>query len=142
MAETEVSVGRLSHAVAKVKTKRGPGASGGESLRIGASQQGEDAMTKGDIVDIVAEGTGLTKKETAAVIDGFLATIVWALQNGRRVTLVGFGTFRTKDRPPRKMRNPRSGQIVSLPERRVPQFVPSRELKARVNRLGEPSEET
>lgn len=90
-------------------------------------------MTKGDIVSIVAQGTGLTKKETAAVIDGFLATIVWALQNGQRVTLVGFGTFRTKDRPPRKLKNPRTGQTTSLPARRVPVFVPSRALRANVN---------
>ncbi len=92
-------------------------------------------MTKGEIVDIVAEGTGLTKKETAAVIDGFLATIVWALQNGQRVTLVGFGTFRTKDRPPRMLKNPRTGETISLPKRRVPIFVPSRELKNNVNTL-------
>jgi|YelNatPaOPRAMG01_1025707.scaffolds.fasta_scaffold00104_13 nucleoid DNA-binding protein len=99
-------------------------------------------MTKGDIIDIVAEGTGLTKKETAAVIDGFLATIVWALQRGQRVTLVGFGTFRAKDRSPRYMRNPRTGRVVSLPERRVPVFVPSRELRAQVNTLRSSARET
>ncbi|MDZ7372560.1 MAG: HU family DNA-binding protein [candidate division KSB1 bacterium] len=90
-------------------------------------------MTKGDIVNIVAEGTGLTKKETAAVIDGFLATIVWALQRGQRVTLVGFGTFRAKHRPPRLVKNPRTGRTVALPERTVPIFVPSRELRSQVN---------
>ena len=50
-------------------------------------------MTKAEIVEVIASGTGLTKVETAAVIDGFLATVSYALQNGDRVELRGFGTF-------------------------------------------------
>ncbi|HFE53331.1 MAG TPA: HU family DNA-binding protein [Bacteroidetes bacterium] len=97
-------------------------------------------MTRSDIIKIVAEGTGLTKKDATAVIDGFLATIAWALQNDHSVTLVGFGTFKVKHRPPRQVKNPRTGKIVSLPARKVPVFVPSRELKAKVR--GQSSEDT
>ena len=50
-------------------------------------------MTKADIVDIIAKGTGLSKIETAAVIDGFFATVIYSLQTGGRVELRGFGTF-------------------------------------------------
>src|SRR5574341_201388 len=55
-------------------------------------------MTKAQIIDILAEGTGLTKVETAAVIDGFLATINWAVSQNKRVTLRGFGSFQPVQR--------------------------------------------
>ncbi len=50
-------------------------------------------MTKADLVDVISQGTGLTKVETQAVVDGFLATISYALQQGERVDLRGFGNF-------------------------------------------------
>ncbi|HDK36189.1 MAG TPA: HU family DNA-binding protein, partial [Bacteroidetes bacterium] len=53
-------------------------------------------MNKQDIVNIIAEGTGLTKLETAAVVDAFLATVSYALGNGNRVELRRFGTFQVK----------------------------------------------
>ena len=53
-------------------------------------------MTKADVVDLIAEATGLTKVETEAVIDGFLTTIVGALKAGERVDFRGFGSFNVK----------------------------------------------
>ncbi len=50
-------------------------------------------MTKADVVDHIAEATGLTKVETEAVIDGFVATIISALKAGERVEFRGFGSF-------------------------------------------------
>ncbi|RMD94201.1 MAG: HU family DNA-binding protein [Calditrichaeota bacterium] len=90
-------------------------------------------MTKTDIINIVAEGTGLTKLETAAVIDGFLATISYALQKGDSVTLRGFGTFRTVHRNPRVGKNPKTGKPMHVKERIAPVFKASPELKKYVN---------
>ena len=90
-------------------------------------------MTKGDIINIVAEGTGLTKVETAAVIDGFLATIGYALQTGDSVTLRGFGSFRTVHRIERRSTNPKTGKEMYVPERTAPVFKASLDLRKLVN---------
>jgi DNA-binding protein HU-beta len=86
-------------------------------------------LTKTDIINIVAEGTGLTKLETAAVVDGFLATIGYALQSGDTVTIRGFGTFRTVRRIERVARNPKTGKMMHIPERTSPVFKASIDLK-------------
>ncbi|HHM23783.1 MAG TPA: integration host factor subunit beta [Bacteroidetes bacterium] len=86
-------------------------------------------MNKADLVDIISEGTGLTKVETAAVIDAFLATVAYALSKGERVELRRFGTFSLKDRKPKVGRNPKTGVTVPIPARKVPHFKPSPELK-------------
>ena len=86
-------------------------------------------MTKADIVDIIAEATGLTKVETEAVIDGFLSTIKNSLREGERVEFRGFGSFSVKKRMPKKARNPGTGEVVYLPERYVPTFKASKLLK-------------
>ncbi|MCJ7811763.1 HU family DNA-binding protein [bacterium] len=90
-------------------------------------------MTKADIVDIIAKGTGLTKGETAAVIDGFLATVSYALQNGERVEIRGFGTYRLRERKEKHVPNPRTGKMMIIPHRIVPDFKPSQQLKSAVN---------
>ena len=89
-------------------------------------------MTKADIVDIIAKGTGLTKLETAAVIDGFLATVSYALQNGNRVEIRGFGTFCLRERKEKHVPNPRTGKMMNIPHRIVPDFKPSQQLKSTV----------
>jgi DNA-binding protein HU-beta len=86
-------------------------------------------MTKADIVDIIAKGTGLTKVETLAVVDGFLATISYSLQNGDRVELRGFGTFCLRERQEKHVPNPKTGKMMNIPHRMVPDFKPSPQLK-------------
>jgi|GEM_PF-254950 len=86
-------------------------------------------MTKADIVDVIAKGTGLTKVETAAVIDGFLATVTYALQCGDHVELRGFGTFCLRERQEKHVPNPRTGAMMHIPHRIVPDFKPSPQLK-------------
>jgi integration host factor beta subunit len=86
-------------------------------------------MTKADIVNRVANATGVTKLETEILVDGFFKTIADALANGDHIEVRGFGTFRTKKRAPRVARNPRTGQSVSLAEHFVPTFKPSKELR-------------
>ena len=90
-------------------------------------------MTKADIVDIIAEATGLTKVETEAVIDGFLSTIKSALQEGERVEFRGFGSFNVKKRQPKKARNPGTGEVIYLPDRYVPTFKASKILRDQIS---------
>jgi DNA-binding protein HU-beta len=86
-------------------------------------------MTKADIVNRVANATGITKLETEILVDGFFKTMTDALANGDHIEIRGFGTFRTKRRSPRMARNPRTGAPVPLAEHFIPTFKPSRELR-------------
>ncbi len=90
-------------------------------------------MTKAEIVDVIAEGTGLTKMETQAVIDGFLATVRYALQKKERVDLRGFGNYYVVKRAARTTINPVSRELIQIPEHYAPVFRPSKELKKYIN---------
>ncbi len=86
-------------------------------------------MTKSDIVEHIAERTGLTKTDTALVVEGMIETLKDALISGETVEIRGFGTFKIKQRAARRARNPRTGEPVDIPAKYVPTFKPSRELK-------------
>jgi nucleoid DNA-binding protein len=94
------------------------------------------AMTKADIVDQIADRTGLTKKDVADTVDGFLDAVSKALSVGQHIEIRGFGTFKVKDRKSRLARNPRTGEAVPVPPRRVPVFKVSKELKDQVAQHG------
>jgi DNA-binding protein HU-beta len=91
-------------------------------------------MTKADIVDRIAKGTGLTRKETSAVVDGLLSTVTFALQSGERIELRGFGTFCLRHRKKKTVNNPKTGKVMHIPDRTVPDFKPSPQLKAAVSK--------
>jgi DNA-binding protein HU-beta len=91
------------------------------------------ALTKADIVDHIASGTGLTKVETEAVVDGFIQTVIEALKEGKNIEIRGFGSFKTKKRKGRMARNPRTGEQVRVDEHFVPFFKVSKELRTTVN---------
>lgn len=93
-------------------------------------------MTKSEIVDIIAQGTGLTKLETQAVIDGFVATITYSLKKKERVEMRGFGTFVPKFRKERVARNPKTNEPVTVPEHYTVVFRPSKDLKKYINTDG------
>ena len=97
---------------------------------------GPRPVTKAQIVDRIAEATGLTKLETEAVVDGFMHTVLDAVSEGDRVELRGFGTFRAVERAPRTARNPRTDQPVPVPRRMVPVFKPAQEFRRRVEEEG------
>jgi DNA-binding protein HU-beta len=90
-------------------------------------------LTKADIVDIIASGTGLTKVETEAVVDGFIQTVINSLKEGKNIEIRGFGSFKVKKRRGRMARNPRTGEQVRVEEHYVPLFKVSKELKGLVN---------
>lgn len=86
-------------------------------------------MTKADLVEQIADATGLTKKDTAVVVDGFLDAVKQAMAQEKNIEIRGFGSFKVKKRKARKARNPRTGDPVQVPSRHVPTFKPSKELK-------------
>ena len=96
-------------------------------------------MTKADLVEQVADaiGPGITKKDCALVVDGFLNAVKLALANGENIEIRGFGTFKVRKRKTRMARNPRTGDAVEVPSRSVPVFKPSKHLRTRVERLDE-----
>jgi nucleoid DNA-binding protein len=86
-------------------------------------------MTKAEIVEDIANKTGLTKKDVATAMDQFLEAISRALVEGKHYEIRGFGTFKVKNRKARMARNPRTGEAVPVPDRKVPVFKVSKELK-------------
>ncbi|HYE57871.1 MAG TPA: HU family DNA-binding protein [Rhodothermales bacterium] len=89
-------------------------------------------MTRTELAQRIAQATGLTRIETEAVLGGFAALVEDALVRGERVEWRGFGVFDVQTRAARTARNPGSGRVVEIPERRVPVFRPARELRAAV----------
>ena len=91
-------------------------------------------MTKSDIIKEVSEGTGLTKVEIEAVLDGIINSISESLKRGERVDLRRFGSFIVKQRAARDARNPATREIVKLQERHIPAFKVSKILREVVNK--------
>jgi len=86
-------------------------------------------MTKADLVEKIVEKTGLTRTDVAVVVDNFLEAVKNAMKEGNNLEIRGFGTFKIKSRKARKARNPRTGEEVPVPDRKVPVFKPSNEFK-------------
>jgi len=91
-------------------------------------------LTKADLVDIIAEGTGLTKVETAAVVDGLFTTMRHALKAGESIEIRGFGRFQVVQRAARFGRNPRTGEVVHIPAQKTLRFYCSKLLQDSLNR--------
>lgn len=90
-------------------------------------------MTKAELVEIIANETGVSKKDTGIIVNMILENISRALESSDKVELRGFGSFKVKSRRSRTARNPRSGDSVMVPAKLVPYFKASNELKARLN---------
>jgi DNA-binding protein HU-beta len=88
-------------------------------------------VTRADLVVQMAKASGWPKAGTERALRAMLASIQQSLKRGDAVTLVGFGTFSVARRRPRTMRNPRTGQTVTVAGR-MPRFKPSKELKQAV----------
>jgi integration host factor subunit beta len=99
-------------------------------------------MTKAELVELIAGGTGISKKDTGIVVNLILDNIGKALEAGDKVELRGFGSFKVKSRRSRLARNPRTGDSVDVPSKQVPYFKASNELKAKLNLDKTAEEET
>lgn len=86
-------------------------------------------MTKAQLVDAVAREADLTRKHAQIIVKTIFESIVDSLQVGEKIELRGFGSFRIRERGPRIGRNPRTGEEVPVPAKRIPYFKPGKELK-------------
>ena len=91
-------------------------------------------MTRSDLVELLAERfPQLTQKDADAAARALLQAMSDALEQGQRIEIRGFGSFGVTRRNPRLGRNPRTGQSVAIPERRVPHFKPGKALRDAVD---------
>ena len=96
-------------------------------------------MTKADLVEEVTQIGDLTRRDGEVVVDTVFDAVIQALQAGDKIEIRGFGSFRIRQRKPRTGRNPKTGDKVEVPAKRVPYFKPSKELRDLVNPKGEGS---
>jgi integration host factor subunit beta len=98
------------------------------------------SMTKAELVEEVSRVSDLTKKHSEVIVDTVFRSIITALHRGEKIELRGFGSFRLRRREPRKGRNPKTGDKVDVPPKKVPYFKPGKELKELINREAEAME--
>jgi len=90
-------------------------------------------MTKAELVEGVADAAELTKKDAERLVEIVFESIIETLNQGEKIELRGFGSFRVRERGARRGRNPKTGDPVSIPAKRVPYFKPGKELKELIN---------
>jgi integration host factor subunit beta len=86
-------------------------------------------MTKANLVEIVAESADVPRKQADEVVQVVLNSIVSALRRNEKVELRGFGSFRIRQRHERTGRNPKTGEKVHVPPKKIPYFKPGKHLK-------------
>ncbi len=92
-------------------------------------------MTRSDLVEELANRfKQLTQRDAEQAVKTILDALSQALVRGHRVEIRGFGSFSVNRRPPRLGRNPRSGESVAIPEKRVPHFKPGKGLRESVDK--------
>jgi DNA-binding protein HU-beta len=90
-------------------------------------------MNKGELVDAIAAKADVTKKEADAIVSAALETIVGAVSQGDKVTLVGFGSFEKRNRKAREGRNPKTGETMTIAATSVPAFSAGKQFKEKVD---------
>ncbi len=90
-------------------------------------------MTKAELVDHVARSTHLTKKHAEQIVNTVFESIVDSLKDGEKIELRGFGSFRIRERGSRIGRNPKTGDRVAVPSKKIPYFKPGKQLKELLN---------
>ena len=90
-------------------------------------------MTKADLIDEVSRLAELTRKDSEVIVETIFDSVVRSLRAGDKIEIRGFGSFRTRQRKPRTGRNPKTGEKVEVPAKKIPFFKPSKEVKDLVN---------
>ena len=93
-------------------------------------------MTKADLIEEVSRLAELTRKDSEMIVETVFDSIVRSLRAGDKIEIRGFGSFRTRQRKPRVGRNPKTGERVDVPSKKIPFFKPSKELRDSVNTGG------
>jgi len=97
------------------------------------------SMTKADLIEEVSRLAELTRKDSEVIVETIFDSVVRALRSGDKIEIRGFGSFRTRQRKPRVGRNPKTGDRVEVPAKKIPFFKPSKELKDMVNSTAQQS---
>ncbi len=92
------------------------------------------SMNKTQLIDAVADDTGMTKVDSEKAIKATINAISSELSDGGSVTLIGFGTFSVFDRAAREGKNPRTGASINIPAKKVAKFKPGKALSDIVNK--------
>jgi len=90
-------------------------------------------MNKEQLVSAIAKEAGMTKKDVSVALDATLKCVTDALKSQDKVTLVGFGTFQVKERAAREGRNPKTGEVLKIPAKKVPVFAAGKGLREAVS---------
>lgn len=90
-------------------------------------------MNKGDVIDAIANGAGLTKADSSRALEALITAIEKALKKGESVSIIGFGTFSVRKRAARKGRNPRTGAEIKIKASKTPAFKAGKALKDAIN---------
>ena len=90
-------------------------------------------MNKQELISVMAENAGLSKKDAEAALKAFVGAVEGALVKGDKVSLIGFGTFEVRKRAARTGRNPQTGAEMKIAAAKVPAFKAGRALKAKLN---------
>ena len=93
----------------------------------------QSTLTKADLIEEVLRITELPRKESETIVETIFDSIIQSLQQGQKIEIRGFGSFRTRERRGRVGRNPKTGAKVEVPAKKIPFFKPSKELKDFVN---------
>jgi len=93
----------------------------------------QPTLTKADLIEEVLRITELPRKESETIVETIFESIIESLQKGDKIEIRGFGSFRTRERRGRVGRNPKTGEKVEVPAKKIPFFKPSKELKDFVN---------
>ena len=93
----------------------------------------QPTLTKADLIEEVLRITELPRKESETIVETIFDSIIGALQKGEKIEIRGFGSFRTRERRGRVGRNPKTGEKVEVPAKKIPFFKPSKELNDFVN---------
>lgn len=90
-------------------------------------------MNKAELIELVGSKTNLSKSDAGSAVEAVFKGIQQTLQNGDSVTLVGFGTFSVSERAARTGRNPRTGEVITIPASKTPKFKAGKALKDALN---------
>jgi len=90
-------------------------------------------MTKAELIEAMATGADITKSAAASALDAYVDAVTKELKKGGKISLVGFGAFSVSKRKAREGRNPKTGETIKIPAKKVVKFKPGKELADKVN---------
>lgn len=90
-------------------------------------------LTRKELTETLANRLGYSQSNCALIVDSFLDSMKGSMLTGESIKLVHFGTFTVRDKSPRKGRNPRTGETITIKKRQAISFRPSKKLREQVN---------